>query len=156
MIFKKSEPFWQNNFAYQNRVCKVEGLSNSDYTPRISEYPFSEPCALIDAGIADLIILLNESGFKTDYCCSGLESDHNDKYTSCSHAYISCLPGKLKILRTFLPEEMDFDHDVESYDERSSIRLKNKFRYTVSEEKLKLIWEQFHKNLISGLIKINA
>ena len=49
----------------------------------------------VDNGIRDLVKLLNEKGFKTDYSCSGLMEDHK-VFLRYGTGYISFLPMSLK------------------------------------------------------------
>ncbi len=45
--------------------------------------------AWVDASIADLLVLLNRNGFKTNYSCSGLSEDHGGEIFPRSQGYIA-------------------------------------------------------------------
>lgn len=69
-----SEPYWMirshdpEGIKWgQERVCDVLGLPCTDR---------QHPCAVVDATIAPLIVALNERGWTTSFCCSGVEEDH--------------------------------------------------------------------------------
>lgn len=74
-------------------VCDVTGLSDKI---GMANEDGSVP---VDESIVDIIIKLNDLGFKTRACCSGLEADHNIFPPS---AYIYFLDNKCFILEPAL------------------------------------------------------
>lgn len=68
-------PYKYKNNLYNPKsysiVCDVTGLSDKI---GMANEDGSTP---IDESIVDIIIKLNDLGFKTRACCSGLDSDHN-------------------------------------------------------------------------------
>ncbi len=68
-----TRPWWPE--SGQERVCRVAGLVSSD--GRV--FGEEQSCdALVDASIAPLVVYLNQVGFATAFCCSGLEEDHRE------------------------------------------------------------------------------
>jgi len=84
-----SEPRWHPSVSgASNRISEIRGLKSS-YS--------SQPCAYIDAGIADLVLAMNEAGLVTEYCCSALDEDHrNDPWRASAYiAFANPLPSAL-------------------------------------------------------------
>ncbi len=105
MVTFKNDPFWQYCEYTKKflRVCLVAGLLNEE-KDRIKWFERGDE-VLVDAGIADLIVLLNNKGFKTIFCCSGLMEDHCSVstelgYISFAHKEID--PDRYERLRNFL------------------------------------------------------
>lgn len=64
-----SDPRWERSCGGLNRICEIHGLRNS-YS--------SKPYALVDVGIADLVMRMNEAGLETEFSCSALDEDHKN------------------------------------------------------------------------------
>jgi hypothetical protein len=74
-IYRRPPPQWITSHSggrHLERVCRVPGLADSDDRRRTSGFPGP----WVDYSIAPLIAELNQLGFETLACCSGLPEDH--------------------------------------------------------------------------------
>ena len=94
------EPFWLKHLGSGDKV-KVQRVTG---TPAFYGWEGNNEHAAIDVGIAPIIDMLNQKGYKTWVSCSGLPEDHKPKeHTSLSNmiigAYIGFDPKDYNVLR---------------------------------------------------------
>lgn len=85
MIKVTSKPYKNFGHLYNkkiyNMVVDIEGLECM-----VGLFKRTLNSVKIDADIADIIVRLNEMGYRTSFCCSGLRTSHNNKKL---HPYLS-------------------------------------------------------------------
>ncbi len=102
--------------TWRHRISLVAGISPPPFAH--SEW-WIDGQAVIDASIAPLIATLNEHGFVTEFCCSGLPDDHTE-HPHGSAAYIQ--------FSTPLPPELTPSGVVVSA-ERTHVRFFNRAQW---------------------------
>jgi hypothetical protein len=65
------EPTWIKTYGGKRRVKFLHGIKNS--------YENGETSVAIDAGVAEIILLLNQNKLYSNFHCSGLQEDHEYK-----------------------------------------------------------------------------
>ncbi len=95
---------WSDNKCSKSRACWISGLHVDN------EYQADKAGRVwVDASIARLIVLLNQAGFTTMYCCSGLPEDHS-RMKDVLAGYISFTETKRR-LPFRLPRGLRWDGD---------------------------------------------
>src|SRR6187399_737700 len=107
-------PQWIKMYGGKRLVKFIHGINNS--------YDNGEETVggvAIDAGVAELIFLLNQKRYFTAFHCSGLRADHtykNEKKYEWLGGYISFQnPKKAAELVKYLPECIEFKHSAVFY-----------------------------------------
>lgn len=107
MITIDQNPQWIKNYGGKRLVKFIHGINNS--------YDNGEETiggVAIDAGVADLVYLLNKKRYYSEFHCSGLRADHtykNKKRYDWLGGYI-CFknPKKAEKLIKYLPENLEW------------------------------------------------
>lgn len=110
----------------------------------------------IDRHIADLICLMNERGYSTRWCCSGVKEDHNkkettwDEYGFGARFYIRCLaykynPEKVGILLWCLDGIGNLQYHTNEHGEFLDIEFFTTFSDSnlKSKDRIKLFYTRF-------------
>lgn len=107
MLTLDKNPKWIKTYGGKRLVKFIYGINNS--------YDNGEETVggvAIDAGVAELILLLNQGGYFTEFHCSGLRQDHaykDEKKYGFLGGYIYFQePKKVKKLIKYLPKSMEF------------------------------------------------
>ncbi len=125
-----SEPTWNRNKwskGNDNLVKACHGIPSSDER--------GGP-AMIDAGIADLVAQMNETGLATSFCCSALDEDHRNPERMISGYILFDKPLPLALRKKLIGY-------MESPD---CIRLQ---RHSHTNEQMKAAWTCVHREFQS-------
>jgi len=134
IIIERHGELWLRGHTGDHKVKKVEGIES------FYSWEGDEQHCYIDSYIADVIILLNELGFKTKCSCSAIKQDHK-KNSDCISvaAYISFYTSFFNI-KTLL-RDCGF---VQQEDARKAVYMESYLK----DDVIKTNWDNLKKGLL--------
>lgn len=119
---------------YDYWVCDIYGICGE-------LYPTFDGRVEVDRGIVDMVVLLNQKGFTTWACCSGLKADHSVKPDwgyICFHQSVSS--EKRMVLRK-LADEAGFDEVSSFHSEVYCVPCD----VSGTEVHIRAVWDKFYE-----------